>query len=68
MTTMSRATSSSASSGLGWCYHRLGLVLRAKIDVAAKGGGNATTSIRCCYHLVTEVLQRTNNNAANNPR
>jgi hypothetical protein len=66
--TMPQATLSSASGDLGWCYHWLGLVLRAKVDVAAKGNDNATTSDLCCYHLVAEVLQRTNDNAANNPR
>jgi hypothetical protein len=67
VTTMSRATSSSASRGLGWFYHWSGLVLRAKVDVAAKGDDNATTYDRCCYHLVAEVLQRTNDNATNSP-
>jgi hypothetical protein len=39
-------------------------VLRAKVKIAAKGDVNATTCVRCCYHLLEEVLQKTNGNNA----
>jgi hypothetical protein len=53
--------SGGATNGEGWCYEpRSTLPLRATAMLPPPTG--------VCYHLVAEVLQRTNDNAANSPR